>query len=123
VRHDTGPVVDLGACEGCGLGCAVACAATRPGVAAEARRLLIATGAALVVLALVPASAGRVWLTAAALFLAGLGAAVSVLAWLARRVAPGAGDRLARAAYRLLPVAVGGLLLAWIAMGATLVMG
>lgn len=119
MNPDASPAVDLGGCDGCSAGCAVACASSNPGATADALRLLIATGAAVALLALVPTVAGGAWLAVAALALGGLGAAISVLAVLALRASPGRGEALARAAYRLLPLAVGGLLFSWAVVAVT----
>ncbi len=118
-----GPVVDLGGCEGCGLGCAVACAdgSAEPGI--EARRLLIATGLGLTLLAAVVVVGTGGWLVAVGLALAALGLAVSLLAGLALRAGRPGGDRPARVAYRLVPVGVAGVLAAWIAMAAVHLFG
>jgi hypothetical protein len=106
--------IDLGGCEGCGLGCAVACASDdgRPG--REARRVLCATGLGIVLLALVPALLLDGWARAAGAVGGGLGACITVLAALAlRRGRPG-GDGAARLAFRMVPVAMALLLALWV---------
>jgi hypothetical protein len=108
-------VVDLGGCDGCGLGCAVACATGGVDTAREARRVLVATGLALAVLAGAPALVtGAAWVLAAGLatLLAGLVTAGLGLVALGR--GRPAGDGAARLAYRLVPLGVAGLLVTWL---------
>jgi hypothetical protein len=103
-------VVDLGGCDGCALGCAVTCASGRPDRPRSARRVLVSSGLAAAVLALGPGLVARhpVWsTTGVATALVGL--LVAALAAVALRRGRPAGDGPARAAYRLLGLAVVGV--------------
>jgi hypothetical protein len=122
VNGEADPVVDLGGCGGCGIACAVACS-NEPEAAGQVRRTLLATGAAIAALALVPVAVGGTWLTAVGLVLVVLGATVSVLAGVALRAGPATGQAAVQGAYRLLPLALGGLLASWVAVAVGAVLG
>ncbi|MFA9445479.1 hypothetical protein [Egicoccus sp. AB-alg6-2] len=111
-----GDGIDLGGCGGCSFGCAVACADGRRDRAEQARRTLVASGVALFFLAVVPGLvAGAVVVQAAAIAAASCGAAVAGSAAVAVRRGRPRGDRPARFAYRVLPVAVALMVLTWAA--------
>jgi hypothetical protein len=105
-------VVELGGCDGCALGCAVTCADGGADRASEARRVLVGSGLAVVILSVGPGLVAR---HAAVLVLglttAVLGLTVAVLSGLARRGRGHGGDRYARSAFRLLPFAVAGMVI------------
>jgi hypothetical protein len=104
-------LVDLGGCEGCALGCAVTCEVGDEGRALSARQLLVASGLGAGVLGLGPGLVARhPVVTALGIVTALLGAAVAALAGLAVHRGRPAGDPPARVAYRLLTVAVVGVL-------------
>lgn len=110
-------VVDLGGCDGCGLGCAVACASGQRDTARQARQVLVGTGVALLVLCGVPALIAPVgWLTALGALAAGLGLTVAGLAAVALASGRPDGDRWATTAYRLVPAGVGGMVVVWVAL-------
>lgn len=108
-------VVDLGGCEGCALGCAVACEGGRQERALEARRVLIGSGIALGILGVGPVLATRqaIVLSLGTVTVV-LGLLVALLAGLAVRAGRPRGDRPARWAFRLLPAGVVTMVLAWV---------
>jgi hypothetical protein len=109
-------VVDLGGCDGCSLGCAVACADGSRDAAAEARRVLAATGIALLLLAGVAAVITTVgWVATLGAAVAALGGGVAALAGVALRAGRPAGDGPARMAFRAVPIGVAGLVAVWCA--------
>jgi hypothetical protein len=104
--------IELGGCEGCSLGCAVACGDDREDRALEARQVLLGSGLAVVLLSVGPALVARHTLVfGLGMVGALLGLSVAILAGLAVRVGRPAGDRPARLAFRLLPVGIAGMLL------------
>ncbi|MFA9428982.1 hypothetical protein [Egicoccus sp. AB-alg2] len=112
----TGDTIDLGGCSGCSLGCAVACSDGREDRATEARQTLVASGVAVVFLAVVPGLVSRSLLVQA---LAALGAAcgaatLATAAYAVRRGRP-AGDRAARLGFRALPLGVAAMAATWVA--------
>jgi hypothetical protein len=110
--------IDLGGCEGCGIGCAVACASDVDNAGQDARRVLSATGLGIVLLALVPVLLLDGWARALAAAGAALGTWIAVLAVLAlRRGRPG-GDGAARLAFRLVPLGMAALLVLWVLVAA-----
>jgi hypothetical protein len=119
----SGPdVVDLGGCEGCGLGCAIACASGQRDTARHARQVLAATGVALAVLAGVPAVVtAHAWITVLGTVAALAGAVTTVLAVAALRAGRPGGDAAARLAYRVMPLGVAGMAATWLAVAVGLV--
>lgn len=116
--------VDLGGCDGCSLGCAVSCADGREDRATEARQTLVASGVAILFLAVVPGLVvGELVVQALAFVAAWCGAVTSGLAAVAVRRARPAGDRPARVAYRVLPAGVAAMALTWIAAAVVFVVG
>ncbi len=119
MSEGVGDEIDLGGCEGCSLSCGVTCAAG-PSRGAEhadqARQVLLAAGVAVALLALGPALVGGAALAPATGAAAvGCAATVAVLAQISRRRGRPGGDVPARAAYRLLPLAVALMLATWVA--------
>jgi hypothetical protein len=108
----TSDALDLGGCEGCALGCAVACADGREDRATAARRVLVGSGVGVLLLSLGPGLVAR----HAVVLVVGvvgtvLGALVALLAAIALVAGRPAGDRYARLAFRLLPPGIAGMLL------------
>jgi hypothetical protein len=113
---DAAGVVELGGCDGCALGCAVACAGGRDDRASEARRVLIGSGLAVAILSVGPGLVARQAVVLfVALVSATLGLAVALLSGLALRAGRPVGDRYARLAFRLLPFGIAGMLLTGVA--------
>jgi hypothetical protein len=107
--------LDLGGCEGCALSCAVTCSTGDDDRVREARRVLIGSGVALLLLSVGPALVARQPLVAAlGLLTAALGAVVAALAGVAVRAGRPRGDRVARLAFRLLPVGLVGMCSTWV---------
>jgi hypothetical protein len=105
-------VVELGGCGGCAFGCAVACADGRDDRASEARRVMIGSGVAVVILSVGPGLVARhAVVLVLALSSAVLGFAAALVSGLALRAGRPGGDRYARIAFRLLPLAVAGMVL------------
>jgi hypothetical protein len=105
--------IDLGGCEGCGIGCAVACASDGDNPGRDARRVLSATGVGIVVLALVPVLLLDGWARGVAVAGAGLGVWITVLAVVALRQGRPGGDGPARLAFRSVPAGMALLLGLW----------
>jgi len=108
--------VDLGGCSGCSLGCAVACSDGREDRATEARQTLVASGLAVVFLAIVPGLVSR---SAVVQVVAAVGAFCGTVtlvaaAYAVRRGRP-AGDAAARLGYRVLPAGVAAMAATWVA--------
>jgi hypothetical protein len=100
-------VVDLRGCDACALGCAVACADGDDDRPREARRVLVGSGLAVVILSVGPGLVARHAVVAVlGLTSAVLGLMVALLSGLALRGRGPGGDRYARLAFRLLPFAV-----------------
>jgi hypothetical protein len=107
--------IDLGGCEGCALGCAVACESGDEVRAREARQVLIGSGVGVVMLSIGPGLVARQPLVlAVAVVTAALGVLVAVLAGLAVRAGRPDGDGTARGGFHLLPPAMVGVLITWL---------
>jgi hypothetical protein len=107
--------VELGGCQGCSLGCAVACERGDEARAQEARQVLIGSGVGVVMLSIGPGLVARQPLVlAVAVVTAALGVLVAVLAGLAVRAGRPDGDVKARGGFHLLPAAMVGVLITWL---------
>jgi hypothetical protein len=104
-------LLDLGSCGGCALGCAVACETGDDERALSARQLLVVSGLGAAVLGLGPGLVARhPVVTAIGVATALLGLTVAVLAGVSVRQGRPSGDVPARLAYRVLGLAVAGVL-------------
>lgn len=119
----SGAEVDLGGCDGCGLGCALTCASQSAGRVRRARGTLTATGLALLLLGSVPGVVVGSWARVPAAVAALLGVAVALLGAGSRRAHGARGDLAARWAYRLVPAGTAALLVTWLAAVAIALVG
>lgn len=105
--------LDLGGRGGCGLGCALTCGQQPAARDHEARCVLAATGAALVLLAVIPGLVSGGWALPPAATTGALGMMIAVLAVGAIRAGRPGSDGRARWAHRLVPAGMVGLLVTW----------
>jgi hypothetical protein len=117
---ESAAAIEPGGCDGCALGCAVACADGRDDRTGEARRVLVGSGLAVMILSLGPGLVARqAVVLVLALVSAAVGLTVALLSGLALRAGRPEGDRYARSGFRLLPFGIVGMLLTGV--GAVLV--